>query len=268
MLTLLTGDHPRHKYVVDCFAKVFKEIVWIIEKRENFIPKIDKNFNSKIQKLQKYHFEKRENAELNFFSLNAGEFAKSRINKIFKINKDDLNSNKFKKILTKNKSEILITYGCHKVPDRILKILKGYEYKWNIHGGLSPWYKGVATHFWPTYMLEPEFTGMTLHNLTSHIDGGNIIHQQVAHLDINDGIHENACRLVKNFGDLLPRIIKKNLSKKLLGIKHETTGRIWTTKMWSPLHLNFIYNVHKDKINKYCLENKKIVKPTIKSILI
>ena len=138
-----------------------------------------------------------------------------------------------------------------------------------MHGGLSPWYRGVITHFWPSYMLEPEYTGVTLHELTEDIDGGDIIHQTVAEINIKDGIHENACRLVKNFSDKLPKLLKKKLlKKKLLPIKSNTTGRIWTGRMWSPIHLKLIYKVYNDKINKYCIENKKIKKQKIKSILI
>jgi hypothetical protein len=37
--------------------------------------------------------------------------------------------------------------------------------------------------------------------------------------------------------------------------------------MWNPLHLKTIYNVYDDRVNKFCLENKKIIKPSIKSIL-
>ena len=59
MIILFTGDHLRHKYFVDSFSKVFEDLVWIIEKREKFIPDMDKNFNTEIQKLQKKHFEKR-----------------------------------------------------------------------------------------------------------------------------------------------------------------------------------------------------------------
>ena len=40
MITLITGDHPRHKYLADCFVKTFPKITWIIQKRENFIPNI------------------------------------------------------------------------------------------------------------------------------------------------------------------------------------------------------------------------------------
>ena len=48
-----------------------------------------------------------------------------------------------------------------------------------MHGGLSPWYKGGATHFWPTYLIEPEFTGITVHETTKDLDAGAIIHQEI-----------------------------------------------------------------------------------------
>jgi methionyl-tRNA formyltransferase len=139
-----------------------------------------------------------------------------------------------------------------------------------VHGGLSPWYRGAITHFWPSYMLEPEYTGMTLHELTSNIDGGNIIHQTISELNSNDGIHQNACRVVKAFSDELPALLNNNLkqNKKINSIKQVSTGRIWTKKMWSPLNLKIIYDLYNDQINKYCLENKKIVKPKIDSVFI
>ena len=85
MITLITGNHKRHMYLVDCFSKVFKDIVWIIQRRENVIPEIDKNFNTEIQNLQKLHFEKRQDAEVEFFTSKAGELSKNRITKIIEI---------------------------------------------------------------------------------------------------------------------------------------------------------------------------------------
>ena len=67
MLIVITGDHPRHYYFVNKLLDIFKIDIWVIEKRENFIPTIDKTLNSNLQKLQKIHFEKREQAEKNFF---------------------------------------------------------------------------------------------------------------------------------------------------------------------------------------------------------
>ena len=266
MIVLFTGDHLRHKYLADSFSKVFDELIWIVEKREKFMPNIDRNFNTEIQKLQKIHFEKRLDAEKKFFTADAGDLSKNKINQIFKINQKDIYNGKLKKILSKVNAKFLISYGVHKIPENIMKNLKGRI--WNVHGGLSPWYRGVATHFWPSYMLEPEYTGMTLHETTSDIDGGNIIHQSISELNINDGIHQNACRTVKSFSDELPNILYKNIKrkKKLIGIKSKTHGRIWTSRMWSPIHLKMVYKIYEDKINKYCIENKKIVKTKIISI--
>ena len=268
MIVLFTGNHLRHNYLVDSFSKVFKEIIWIVEKRENYIPDIDRNFSSEVNKLQKIHFEKRLDAENFFFKSNAGDFSKNRVTKIIKINREDISKGKLKKILTNIKLKLFISYGVGKIPQKILKDLNCY--KWNVHGGLSPWYRGTITHFWPSYLLEPEFTGMTLHELTEDIDGGDIIHQNISKLNVNDGIHQNACRTVKSFFDELPSLIKKNFKKKkkLIGINSITNGRIWTSRMWSPIHLKLIYKIYEDKINKYCVENKKIIKPKIKSILV
>ena len=212
MIVLFTGDHLRHKYLVDSFSRVFDDLIWIIEKRENYIPKIKKNFNQEITKLHKIHFKKRLDAEIDFFKSSAGELSKSHINQIFEINQKDIYNGKLRKILSKINCNFFISYGVHKIPENILKNLKGY--KWNIHGGLSPWYRGGATHFWPSYLLEPEYTGMTLHELTNDIDGGGIIHQNISSLNIKDGIHQNACRTVKSFSDSLPKLLKKKLRLK------------------------------------------------------
>ena len=66
------------------------------------------------------------------------------------------------------------------------------------------------THFWPTYLLEPEYTGVTVHNITNKIDGGEIIHQSHVNLNPNDGIHDNACRCMKNFIKDFVHLLPKN----------------------------------------------------------
>ena len=52
----------------------------------------------------------------------------------------------FLKICDDFKPDFLLSNGCHLISNEILNITKICN--WNIHGGLSPWYKGGATHFW------------------------------------------------------------------------------------------------------------------------
>ena len=73
-----------------------------------------------------------------------------------------------------------------------------------------------TTHFWPSYFLEPQMTGMTIHDLTQDIDGGNIIHQNSVSLVKGDSLHDLACRAVKEMGNDLNILISKFKIMRLL----------------------------------------------------
>lgn len=210
MITFITGNHPRHIFLVKKFSLKFKVDNWIIQKRENLLTDSYEK-HPKLHKLEKLHFEKRYNSE-KFFFKSIKNYESFKIKNIITIDKEDIFSGKLKKILKTLNTNNLITYGCKKIGPEIINLFKFN--KWNVHGGLSPWYRGSMTHFWPTYLLEPEFTGMTLHCLSEKIDGGNIIHQSVVNLNPNDGIHDNACRSVKEFSLSIVNLIKPKLLKK------------------------------------------------------
>ena len=114
------------------------------------------------------------------------------------------------------------------------------------------------------FFLEPEYTGMTLHTLSSRIDGGNIFHQ--TSIKLNKIMEFMIIHVtVKEFIFDLPKVINfvSKSHKKILGIKQRNKGILWTQKMWKTSTLNFIYNVHKDKINQYCIRNKNNQKTKI-----
>ena len=45
----------------------------------------------------------------------------------------------------------------------------------NIHLGLSPYYRGAGTNFWPLVNGEPEYCGATIHMLDDGVDTGPVI---------------------------------------------------------------------------------------------
>jgi len=47
----------------------------------------------------------------------------------------------------------------------------------------------------------------------------------------------------------------------------KSTGKIWTKKNWTPLNLKVIYDLFDDRVNKFCLNNRKIIKPKILNLL-
>lgn len=77
-------------------------------------------------------------------------------------------------------------------------------------------------------MLEPQATGMTVHEVTPAIDGGPIIHQVAASLIKGDGIHDLACRAVANIaGDM--QTLTNMLAEGAINPPtiQPTSGKIW-----------------------------------------
>jgi methionyl-tRNA formyltransferase len=215
---------------------------WITEEREPFIPAVPRELTANLQKLYVRHFENRATSENYFFAPRDEIVAPNPI-----ITREDLNSQKTIKLINDLSPDLVISYGCHKLSAELISSCKTIF--WNTHGGLSPEYRGVITHFWPSYNLEPQMTGMTLHQTTNEIDGGNIFHQSVADLVSGDGIHELAARAVINYGDSLPRIME-SISKNgfPIGVKQTFSGRVYRNSDWRPEHLKLIYERFDDKI--------------------
>lgn len=75
-------------------------------------------------------------------------------------------------LLDQEKPDVIIVYGTPilKAPlfDRARIITL------NMHTGLSPWYRGDSTLFWPVFYDDPEHLGVTVHKLVAAVDGGDI----------------------------------------------------------------------------------------------
>ena len=66
----------------------------------------------------------------------------------------------------------------------------------NLHLGLSPYYKGSGTNFWPIANNEFQFLGATFMLIDEGVDSGPIIHQFRPMLNVNDNIHTIGCKII------------------------------------------------------------------------
>src|SRR4029450_8237138 len=66
----------------------------------------------------------------------------------------------------------------------------------NIHRGLSPYYRGAGTNFWPLVNGEPEYCGATIHFLDAGVDTGPIIAHVRPEMHDDDGPHEIGNRTI------------------------------------------------------------------------
>jgi methionyl-tRNA formyltransferase len=80
-------------------------------------------------------------------------------------------------------------------PDRVL----------NIHLGLSPYYRGAGTNFWPLVNGEPEFCGATVHFMDEGVDSGPIVGHVRPAIAPGDGPHEIGNKTIVAATDTLRR---------------------------------------------------------------
>ena len=242
-IVAITGDHPRHAYFVRCLAETGLLKAWVRERRETFLPKAPAGLRPETRRLFDLHFARREEAEDAIF----GSPDVSGV-RIYDTSLDDLNGPGVIGLLRDIEPKVVMSYGCHKLSSELRAAVPATF--WNTHGGLSPDYRGVITHFWPSYMLEPQMTGMTLHQTTDFLDGGEIIHQSGAVLNRGDGVHMLAARTVRAYAQELMQALPKALESETLpcGQRQKSSGKLWVSSDWRPDHLHFIYDTWGDQI--------------------
>lgn len=243
-VVVITGDHPRHKYLANQLAEAGILSGWIIETRKPFMPVAPAGLSDNLTRLFNLHFKRREEAEERFF----GTPGVPSDLRTMTVTPETLNSQDTIGFIQDCAPKLVLSYGCHKLSDELIELSRATC--WNTHGGFSPQYRGVTTHFWPSFMLEPQMTGVTLHETTVQIDGGGIIHQNAAlEMHAEDGLHDLAARTVRSYADELPGLLVNALKAPLpKGQPQKTSGKIWIGSDWRPEHLPLIYDVFEDRI--------------------
>ena len=88
----------------------------------------------------------------------------------------------------------------------------------NIHLGLSPYYRGAGTNFWPLVNREPEFCGATIHFLDEGVDTGPIIAHVRPAIRSGDGPHDIGNRTIVAAADTLAEAAAAHAASPLIGV--------------------------------------------------
>jgi len=86
----------------------------------------------------------------------------------------------------------LVLFGSSIIREPLLQLFAGRTV--NLHLGLSPYYRGTASNFWPLVNGEPECVGSTIHLATPAVDGGPILRQTRPEVLAEDGSHDVGCK--------------------------------------------------------------------------
>lgn len=250
-LLLLTGSHPRHLYLVNKLAELGMVTAHVMEVRGAFVPEPPASLEETDRQNFIRHFADRDEAERHHFK---GNDEVNLETPTLKVSRDELNSQQTIEWIKEQRFDLAISYGVHMLSKELLEILP--EHAWNIHGGLSPWYKGNTTLFWPFYMLRPNWAGMTIHRLSARLDAGDIVHHSVPELSYGDGLHDVACKAVVQVVEDLVRIIQEIPLNRIQYTSQKGNGKLWIGTDWIPQHLRLVYNMYNNDIVDQFLDGK------------
>jgi folate-dependent phosphoribosylglycinamide formyltransferase PurN len=131
------------------------------------------------------HFTARDQAELSIL----GDYKEFPPCDVMPVSQGTSNDPSVFEWVQSKKPEIILLYGSSIIRDPILSAYHGRMI--NMHLGLSPYYRGSATNYWPLVDGKPECVGVTIHMATLKVDGGDILTQiRPENLKETDRSHE------------------------------------------------------------------------------
>lgn len=194
---VLTSTSNRHCYFASKIAEIFDVVGVLTEPKKNYFTK-PRQESSLVAR----HFENLAAAERDFFGVTESVEVGFRV-------VDDLNSPEAVAYAKSLSPDVVCLFGTsilkegwlRAFPDRII----------NLHLGLSPFYRGSATLFWPFYFDELECLGTTIHLAVERVDAGDILRRIKARLLPGDTYYTATTRLIRDSIDAFPLVVKSYL---------------------------------------------------------
>lgn len=173
-IVILTGSELRHEYFRKKLATENR-----ISVAATFCEGLERSHSALVERdtgekdMRRNHLLARTQSEKDFFEDYCDAVADQSKPRF--IPKGAVNDDSVAQAIKDLRPDILVAYGCSLIKTDLLHEFQGRFL--NVHLGLSPYYRGSGTNFWPLVENEPEFVGATFMHIDEGIDTGNIIHQ-------------------------------------------------------------------------------------------
>jgi hypothetical protein len=126
------------------------------------------------------------------------------------------------------KPDILAVFGTSLIRGDLLK--EGRLGIANLHGGLSPEYRGADCTFWALYNREPEKIGCTLHWIDAGIDTGRLIAHVSPEIKPDDDELSLFWRSVENSAGVYAEFLRRVAAGENFGQSQPHKGRLYQVK--------------------------------------
>jgi len=220
-IAVFTSNEVRHKYVANSLAGNSDDAIVISEVKPKKISQ-GQTEDSGSEAIQK-HFCQRSVIEQGMFK-NSDFFIAKTVPVAYK----EINSDYICNIIKQFNPDMAFIFGSSIVRGQLLSLLPK-DKAINLHLGLSPYYRGSGTNFWPFFNEELEYIGATILHLDQGIDTGDIITHVRPQIEPGDDVHTLGCKAIKESVSYLGKIID-------LARRGKTLNRV---KQWEIINPRF-----------------------------
>lgn len=182
---VLTSDGLRHAYFSEVVGRAFETPFAVIQKKKDYYTNQESLSTSVAS-----HLERLREAEKKWFNQNGPGQAPE------KLEVQDINSPEIISWAEQQKFEVVCLFGTAILKDGWLSAFPGRIV--NLHLGLSPFYRGSATLFWPFVNQELHLLGTTIHLASAKVDAGDIIERVDADLLPGEDYYAITNRLIRD----------------------------------------------------------------------
>lgn len=168
-ITVFTSNQPRHLSLINDLSKIADTVYAVIEVNTIF-PGEKADFFKKSDVMQEY-FSHVMASEKNVFG-NISVLPKNVRPIIMKVG--DLSSVSLEVLEPCLNSNKYVVFGASYIKGELIDFLVDHD-AYNIHMGVSPFYRGSSCNFWAAYDGNYEMVGATIHMLSKGLDSGAML---------------------------------------------------------------------------------------------
>jgi hypothetical protein len=244
---LLTSTFLRHVFVANVVARSC-ELAGVWQEEKTFVPERYAREGTDEDVIRR-HFAARDRSEEHYF----GESSRLRLEsggRAHRVAAGECSSAAEVAAMQALAPDVVLVFGTGILREPFLAAFAGRII--NIHLGLSPYYRGAGTNFWPLVNREPEYVGATIHYLDAGIDTGPILAHARPVVARGDGPHDIGNKTIVAAADALMRAAAAHGAGVARAVPQWQGGRLYQRKDFSADAVRTLYaNFETGMIEEY-----------------
>lgn len=222
---VLTSSFPRHAWVAATLAREL-DVVGVWQEQKTFVPERYATNDDDLRVIQE-HFAARDRCEARDFGGDPTP-ALPASTTLRHVPGSGCNDPQEIAGMLALEPDVSLVFGTGILGPELIRAFEGRLL--NIHLGLSPYYRGAGTNFWPLVNREPEYVGATIHYIDAGIDTGPMVAHVRPDVRPGDGPHDLGNRTIMAAAGTLARAAEMHIAGRLRAVPQEATGRLYYRK--------------------------------------